>query len=121
MSLTFEIPAQTDPTKQLTESSQKQYQRHLNHLAQRGFPNIEAIRANIFKAVRTVVDLAPTDSDEHRAKRRFYISAIYWVYPALKARGFNPFNVLWQKSLPTVDFKTGRPWKPKKDYKPPAS
>ena len=119
MSVKFEIPAETDPTKHLEESTIKQYSRHLNHLAQRGFPTIEAIRKNIFGAVRTVLALAPGDEEEAKAKRRLYMSAIYWVYPKLKAQGFNPFKALWERSLPAVNIATGEPWKTRKNYKPP--
>jgi hypothetical protein len=116
MSLKFEIPAITDPTKFLADSTKKQYARHLNHLAQRGFPTIEAIRKNIFGVVRTITALAPGDEEETKAKRRMYMSAIFWVYPALKAQKFNPLKNLWERSLPATSATTGEPWVTRKDY-----
>lgn len=120
MSVQFEIPLVTDPAKHLTDSTKKQYGRHLNHLAKRGFPNVEAIKKDIFGVIAAIKDLAPSDSEEDRAKRRFYLSTIFWVIPELKTQSANPFKLLWEESLPAVNFKTGRAWQTRKDYTPPA-
>lgn len=120
MSVQFVIPEVTDPTKQLTDSTKKQYARHLNHIAKRGFANVEDIKKDVPEVIKAIKELAPSDSEEDRAKRRFYLSTIFWVIPELKAQRANPFKMLWEQSLPITNFKTGTAWVTRKNYTPPA-
>ena len=120
MSVKFQLPAETDPEKDLSPSSIKEYTRRLNQLASSGFPTTDSINKNIFGVVRAIVALAPGDDDKDRNARRAYISAINWVLPQWKKKGWNPLYNLYNQSLPHTDTSTGRVWLVRKDYKPPA-
>jgi hypothetical protein len=120
MSVKFQLPAETDPEKDLSPSSIKEYTRRLNHLAQNGFATTEDIKKKIFAVVNVIKALAPGDDEKDRNSRRAYISAINWVMPELKTKKWNPLYNLYNKSLPHIDNSTGRVWLVRKDYKPPA-
>jgi len=105
----FNVPAET--SKVLAVPTQKAYTRYLNKIASAGFDTPEALLKRPFAVTSLIKKMSPGDDDTARNRRRFFISAVFWVLPESYRKRPNPYQMLNITSLPTHG-TDGTAWEP---------
>lgn len=107
--MAFELPSVF--SKELAASSMKIYTSFLNNLASAGYTTPESLVTNAALVAKHIKSVEPGDDTNSRHRRRFYISAIFWVIPESFKATANPYSRLFAESLP-IATKLG-PWRRK--------
>ena len=101
----FDFPIKTNKT--VATSTAAVYKSKLNKLAERGFGDVAALKSRAAEVIEVIKDIAPGDTEPDRHKRRYFLSAIFWVAKFPKR---NRYYTFWQKCIPLKDDKTGENW-----------
>jgi hypothetical protein len=109
--MTFDFPAKTN--KIVATSTAAVYKSKLNKLATYGFNDVAALKSRAGEVIQAITNIAPGDTEQDRHKRRYFLSAIFWVAKFPKR---NRYYTFWQKCIPLKDDKTGENWVKNKAY-----
>ena len=89
-------------SKELAESTKKVYTYYLNYLATGGYDTPASLVENADAVVRFIQAAQPGDDDTSRNKRRYFVSAVFWVLPERYRKTANPYSRLNSASMPSI-------------------
>jgi hypothetical protein len=102
----FDFPS--SPYKTVAASTAAVYKSKLNKLAEHGFGDVAALKARpaaVIQAIKDITGNGDTEPDRH--KRRYFLSAIFWVAKFPKR---NRYYTYWQKCIPLKVVGTDNNW-----------
>jgi len=87
-------------SKELSDTSIKIYTSHLNKLAKAGYDTPQSLIDSAEQVVNYIWGISGGSDDKSNRVRRVFASAIFWVLPKTYRTAPNPYQRLFDKSLP---------------------
>ena len=95
-------------SKDLAESTDKVYTTYLNKIAAAGYDTPQSLVDSADAVAAFIAGAEPGDDNQSRHKRRYYISAVFWVLPERYRKTPNPYSRLNEASLPKAVLIAGQ-------------
>lgn len=108
--MSFNLP--TEFSKEILNP--RKYTILLDRLAVAGYDTPGKLRIYAKRVIKTIETLTGNDSDEKtKQKKRYYLSAIFWVMTPSYNTKKNPYYKYYQTVLPSKNNLTDEAWVPK--------
>jgi hypothetical protein len=119
--MSFKLPKSF--SKEVGAATQRKYESLLNKLALAGFDTRLKLKLSHKRVIQTIEELVGAGDDDTsiekaKHKKRYFLSAIFWVMPPAYRDTPNAYHTYWQSVIPSVNDATGETWVKRSIYNP---
>jgi hypothetical protein len=121
--MSFNLPKSF--SKEVGAATQRKYESLLNKLALAGYDTRMKLVLKPKKVIQTIEELVGAGDDDDdtsiekaKHKKRYFLSAIFWVMTPTYKDKSNAYHTYWQSVIPSKVIATGDAWVKRSAYNP---